>query len=450
MNTQLVQSINIMALPLQDLRIRIQEELEKNPALEVLEESQELLLEDDQKEPEEEQDEEYEYFEDTSDPGFTRSPGNYDEEASEAKRQFMEGALSRPESLMDHLLWQVRLQPVSADLIEVCELLIRNLDENGFHREDPLVLVPETKHGLLEEGLRLVQNLDPPGVCVKDYRESLLVQVAAKPEAPEHTQEILRSHFEALERGKLKDIAKALEIEEEDVEDCLQFIKTLTPFPGRLFSGEEPRYVIPDVMVKLKDGQFVIILNDEEIPVLGVDPFFETIHDERGTKKMRDVKLFVNNNIREARSFINAIQQRNQTLLKVAKALVEFQRDFFLRGPKYIRPLTLKDIATEISVHETTVSRTTTSKYMQTEWGIFELKHFFSNSISGPGSAGSRFSKEGVKEVIKEIIEKEGGGDKGLSDQKISELLSERGISLARRTVTKYRKELDISSSYTR
>jgi RNA polymerase sigma-54 factor len=133
----------------------------------------------------------------------------------------------------------------------------------------------------------------------------------------------------------------------------------------------------------------------------------------------------------------------------VANAILEFQRDFFLHGPKYIKPLTLKDIASLIGVHEATVSRTTNSKYMQTEWGIFELKYFFSNSISGAGSTGSRFSKEGVKQTIKEIIEQE-GGDKGLSDQKISDLLSGRGISLARRTVTKYRKELDISSSYER
>jgi RNA polymerase sigma-54 factor len=443
MNTQLVQSIQIMALPLQDLRVRIQEELEKNPALEVLEEPQSLSLEDGQKRGAEE----YEYFEDSSDPGFTRGAG-YDEEGGDAKRRFMEGALSRPESLQDHLLWQARLQPVSAEVLAVCELLIRNLDENGFHREDPEVLAPGPRRRFLEESLRLVQGLDPVGVCTRDYRESLLVQAASKPEAPEHTFEVLQDHFEALERGKYREIARALKIEEEDVEECLRFIKTLTPFPGRLYSGEAPRYVIPDIMVKLRDGQFVIILNDEEIPVLGVDPFFSTIQGSRGVKNTKDVKLFVNNNIREARWFINAIHQRNQTLLKVAKAIVEFQREFFLRGPKYIKPLTLKDIAAEIDVHEATVSRTTTSKYMQTEWGIFELKYFFSNSISGAGSGGSRFSKEGVKQLVKEIIEKEGG--KGLSDQKISGLLAERGISLARRTVTKYRKELDISSSYER
>jgi RNA polymerase sigma-54 factor len=444
MNTQLLQGIQIMAMPLQELRIRIQEELEKNPALEVFEEPQSYSLDERPKK----NSEEYEYFEDSSDPGFTRGPG-YDEEGGDAKRRFMEGALSRPESLQDHLLWQVRLQPVSPAVVEVCELLIRNLDENGFHRENPQTFVPESKRRLLKESIQLVRKLDPIGVCTADYRESLIVQAAARPDIPDHALVILQNHFEALERGKYREIAKDLKIHEEEVAQALAFIKTLTPFPGRLYSGEAPRYVIPDLMVKLKDGQFVIILNDEEIPVLGVDPFFAGIHDSCGrARDTRELRKFVNTNIQEARLFIKCIHQRNQTLLKVARAIVEFQREFFIRGPKFIKPLTLKDIAAEIGVHETTVSRTTTAKYMQTEWGIFELKYFFSNSISGPGSSGSRFSKEGVKQIVKEIIEKEGG--KGLSDQKISNLLSERGISLARRTVTKYRKELDISSSYER
>lgn len=443
MNPQLLQSIQIMALPLQDLRIRIQEELEKNPALEMLEEPQSYSLEESPKKNAEED----EYFDDSSDPGFTRS--GYDDEAGDAKRKFMEGTLSRPESLQEHLLWQIRLHPISDELLEACELLIRNLDENGFHREKPESLFPVSRRDLMDEALKLVRSLDPAGVCAADYRESLELQTLFRPEAPEHTMVILREHLEMLERGKYREIAKNLRIEESEVEECLKFIKTLTPFPGRLYSSETPRYVIPDLMVKLKDGQFVIVLNDEEIPVLGVNPFFADIQESPEASKTRDVKQFVGTNVKNARWFINSIHQRNQTLLKVAKAIVEFQRDFFIRGPKYIKPLTLKDIASEIGVHEATVSRTTTSKYVETEWGIFELKYFFSNSISGAGSTGSRFSKEGVKQRIKEIIEEEGGG-KGLSDQKIADLLLKRGIPLARRTVTKYRKELDISSSYER
>ena len=273
-----------------------------------------------------------------------------------------------------------------------------------------------------------MQRFDPIGVCVKDYKESLIVQAMQNPEAPPYTVLILQEYLELLERGKIKEIAKKLKITEKEVEECLSFIKTLTPFPGREFSSEPPRYVIPDLMVTLKEGQFVIILNDEEIPVLGLNPFFTNIQNHPEAQKLKEVKQFVNNRVKEARWFIQSIHQRNQTLLKVAKAIVEFQRDFFLKGPKYLRPLTLKDIAQEIGVHEATVSRITTSKYMQTEWGIFELKYFFSNSISGAGSTGSQYSKEAVKQIIKEIIQQEGG--KILSDQKIADLLSKRGLSL--------------------
>jgi len=160
------------------------------------------------------------------------------------------------------------------------------------------------------------------------------------------------------------------------------------------------------------------------------------------------VKQFVASKIRDARWFIQTIQLRNNTLLKVATAVVEFQRDFFLRGPKYIAPLTLRDIAGEIGVHETTVSRLTNGKYIQTEYGVFELKHFFSNAVTGTNSRGTQFSKEGVKAIIREILED--GSQQGLSDQKISELLERRGVKIARRTVAKYRGELDIQSSYDR
>jgi RNA polymerase sigma-54 factor len=203
--------------------------------------------------------------------------------------------------------------------------------------------------------------------------------------------------------------------------------------------------VVPDVQVIKKEGEFVIILNDEEIPVLGINPFFMKISDTKG--KDKPARDFVKENIREARWFIQSINQRNHTLLRVSRAIVEFQRTFFVNGPKYLAPLTLRDIAQELGVHETTISRTANGKYMQTEWGIFEIRHFFSNSISGTGSGGSRYSKEGVKEIIRELITEE---QRRFSDQEIAELLAERGIPLARRTVAKYRNELDLGSSYIR
>jgi RNA polymerase sigma-54 factor len=273
--------------------------------------------------------------------------------------------------------------------------------------------------------------------------------------------------LEALEKQRLREIERGMRISEPALKEIVAFIRTLDPLPGRNFSRDVVRYVLPDVQVVLQDGEFVIVLNDEMIPVLGINPLFADMARRKGESKDTKTRQFVTQNLQDARWFIRTIGQRNETLLKVCRAIVEFQREFFLKGPKYMRPLTLKDVAGEIGVHEATVSRITSSKYIQTEWGIFALKHFFSNSVPATGTSGGRFSKEGVKEIIREIIEQEsaketpqarggtrgeahGSGGRGLSDQKIVEILAAKGVSLARRTVAKYRGELAIESSYQR
>ena len=248
-------------------------------------------------------------------------------------------------------------------------------------------------------------------------------------------------------RGKQKEIARELNATLDEVEEALEVIRSLTPFPGRMFSTEESRYVVPDLILRKRDGQMVLVFNDEEIPVLGVNRMFSRIAEGQD----KSARRFANHGVREARWFINSIAQRNDTILRVGQAILEFQRDFFLKGKKHLVPLTLRDIATELDLSEATISRVTNGKYLQTEWGIFELKHFFSNSISGTGSGSSRYSKEGVKEIVREILEEETAATgKHLSDQRISDLLAQRGIKIARRTVAKYRKELKISSSYER
>lgn len=437
MNPQLYQSIRLMALPVVDLRETIQEELERNPALEIIEDKTTISLDSAIKEAKEEDD----YFEATSDSGFTRR--GTDEDADE-QQKFIEGALSRPETLQEHLLWQLRLQPVDDDIRRIGELLIQNLDADGFHKEPVEVLLKDEDPVKVKEALDLVRKLDPQGTCTANYKESLMVQAQLLIDAPEGILEALE-HLDLLERGKIAEVAKKIRRSEAQVQEILERIKELSPFPGRQFDSSDVRYVTPDVQVVRKNDEFVIILNDEEIPVLGINPFFMKLSDgKEGEKPVRD---FVRENIKEARWFIRSINQRNHTLLKVMRAIVEFQRAFFVKGPKYLAPLTLKDIAQEIGVHETTVSRIANGKYVQTEWGIFEIRYFFTNSISGAGSSGSRYSKEAVKEIIREIIQSEEGS---LSDQDISDLLARKGIPLARRTVAKYRKELDLGSSYTR
>ena len=446
MTPQLFQAVRLMALPLQDLKVTIEEELEKNPAIQVMEEDTSTVSLD-QLPPRESPDAEGEWFDHSSDTGYSRADGDA---ASDARRQFIEGALSQPESLQDHLLAQLALQPVAEEWIRIGELLIRNLDENGFHNEPLELLVTEkADRELLPRVLDLVQGFDPVGTCVKDVRESLLVQISHHPAPHPQAAVLVESWLDALQKQHLREIEKGMRISEAQLREIMAFVRTLDPLPGRNFSRDVVRYVLPDVQVILQDGEFIIILNDEMIPVLGINPLFESMARRKGETKDPKTRQFISQNLQDARWFIRTIGQRNETLLKVCRAIVDFQREFFLKGPKYMRPLTLKDVAGEVGVHEATVSRITSSKYMQTEWGIFSLKHFFSNSVAGTGSTSTRFSKEGVKEIIREIIGQEGGGG-GLSDQKIVELLASKGVSLARRTVAKYRGELAIESSYQR
>ena len=451
-NPQLLQSIKLMELPIADLRERIEQELDRNPALELLEDKSTVPLDESESQNSNISAEEYEYFESSSDPG--RRGG---EQASEEHRRFIEGALSRPETLQEHLLWQLQLESADEELRAIAVLLIQNLDDDGFHKEKPETLFPAVP-SRLQEAMILVRGLEPAGSCTNGYRESLLVQINQMPDAAEVMDagiEKILDNLDLVEREKYSALAKKTGIDEEDVLFLCDYLKRFSPFPGRAFAPAEIRYVIPDIRVVRDRDEFLINLNDEAFPVLGINRFFRELGeltDKMSSAKAplpadTDARNFARENIREARLFINHLNQRNKTLVRVTAAILEFQRSFFINGPKHLAPLTLGDIAREIDVHETTVSRTANGKYMQTEWGIYEIRYFFTNSISGTGSSGSRFSKESVKQIIREIIAAE---SRLLSDQDISGLLNKRGIALARRTVAKYRKELDMGSSYKR
>ncbi|RKX76964.1 MAG: RNA polymerase sigma-54 factor, partial [Spirochaetes bacterium] len=330
---------------------------------------------------------------------------------------------------------------------DLAEQIIWNLDEDGFHRESPDLLAKSVENGILDKALKVVRSMEPLGCACAEWRESLLVQAEIRADGPENFEHFVMNALPLMEKKRPEDVRSSMKISREDWEDFEEYIRTLNPFPGRLYSTETPQYIIPDLEVRELEGEHVLVLNDEVLPVLRVDPDFEKLSDETGSDK--DARRFISDHSREARYFINSLAQRDNTLLKAARSIVEFQRDFFSGGPRFLKPLTLKDVAGEIGVHEATVSRITTNKYIQTDWGLFELKFFFTNSISGAGSSGSRVSKVAAKEVIKEILA-ETEPQKRLSDQKLSNLLARRGINLARRTVAKYRNELDLPSSYQR
>ncbi len=439
LTARLVAAISLMEIPVLDLQEKITEELERNPALEAKDQAPDLSF--DAVSPQQEEDT---YFETSSDPGFPFADG---EDAANRRLQFIEGALTRSESLQDHLLWQLQLEPLDKDTRSLCETLIQNLDENGFNLipvDELFSHIQDKAH--IEKAMRIVQSLDPVGTCVKDYEESLRVQIRLLPDMPDGAEAALDC-LDLLRKDKFAEAAKKLGRSEDEVRAFFARIKELTPFPGRLFSSKETRFVIPDVRVIKREGEFFIILNDEAIPVLGINPFFEKIAGENTNKEARN---FAKENIREARWFINAVQERNRTLLKVSQAIVASQKTFFEKGPGNLVPLTQQIIADELEIHESTVSRIASGKYMQTEWGIFGIKYFFTNSISPYGAAGvqSQFSKESVKAKIKAIIADDAGAR--FSDRNIVDKLAEQGICIARRTVAKYRKELDVGSSYDR
>ncbi|MCL2809814.1 MAG: RNA polymerase factor sigma-54, partial [Treponema sp.] len=374
MNPQMLLSIKLMGMPITELRERIEQELEKNPALELIDDKSTVPLE------------EYKNVKTIS--NSTRKS----QQVSDEHRRFIEGTLTRSETLQEHLLRQLQLEPVDKKLRIIAETLIQNLNDDGFHKEKPQTLFAEEQPGLTE-AIKLVQRLDPIGCCTNNYKESLQSQITLSSESMRLANhrfdaftrdnlnnfiEKILDELELLEREKYSVLAKKIGLDEEDTRDICDFLKTLSPYPGRAFvsMSNEVRYVIPDIKVERDNDEFTIKLNDDVFPVLGISSNFEKF----GESKDAAARNFARENIREARLFINHLSQRNQTLIRVANAILEFQRSFFLNGPKSLAPLTLSDIAKELDVHETTVSRTANGKYMQTEWGIYEIRYFFTNS----------------------------------------------------------------------
>lgn len=300
LSPQLYQSIQLMALPLVDLRQRIADELEANPALELVRDGNTVSLED-RPDRADGADGDPTIFRD--DVSYDVSyGGGYDFEGRDNKHSFIEGALARPESLQDHLVQQLRLQPVNDDVAAVAELLIHSLDENGFLRESPEKIVPAELQPYIGEAQALVSQLDPLGTCVMNYRESLQVQLAMLDEVPAIAAEIVGSHLDMVQKQRFSELARKLRSDEETVMRSVAIIKTLNPFPGRLYSADTPRYIIPDLSIENRDGELVIVMNDDVVPVLGVNDFFPSSDDRearvtnpspKGMLKMRNGLLIV-------------------------------------------------------------------------------------------------------------------------------------------------------------
>lgn len=348
-------------------------------------------------------------------------------------------------TLADHLMEQLRLASDDPVVLGVGEAIIGNLDEDGYLRAELAEIAEMTGAPVerVEEVLALVQGFDPTGVAARSIQECLLLQLRADPPVDPVSVEILERHLEDLERRRYTEIARALKLPLERVMESIEEIQGLEPKPGRRFGVLDSRYVVPDVTIQKVGGEYVVVLNEDSIPRLRVNALYRSLL--RGSAG--EDKQFVEQKLRSAVWLIKSVEQRQRTLRKVAQSLVKFQREFLDHGVSHLRPLALRDVGEDIGMHESTISRVTTNKYIQTPQGLFELKYFFHSGIAS--TTGEVVSSVSVKKMIQDLVAAEDAG-KPLSDQDIAAALHAKGLTIARRTVAKYREELGLLPSHQR
>jgi len=348
-------------------------------------------------------------------------------------------------NLAEHLVEQLRLATDDAVRFRIGEAIIGNLDDDGYLRAECAEIAKGTGAAVedVEQILTLIQGFDPTGVAARSVQECLLLQLTAEAEQDPVSVEILEKHFEDLERRRYAEIARAMKLPLDRIMESVEEIQGLEPKPGRKFGSNDSRYVVPDVTIQKVGDDYVVILNEEGIPRLRVNSLYRSLLRRSGD----EAKQYVEQKLRSAVWLIKSVEQRQRTLRKVAQSLVKFQRDFLDKGLVHLRPLALRDVGDDISMHESTISRVTTNKYVQTPQGLFELKFFFHSGIASDN--GSMVSSVAVKKTIRDMV---AGEDpvKPLSDQEIAQVLHGQGLNIARRTVAKYREELGVLPSHQR
>ena len=355
-----------------------------------------------------------------------------------------ENLFTKKTTLCEHLLWQLRMGFFSDSERRIGEEIIGNIDNDGYFRAtiEEVSASCNADESIVSLVLERIQEFDPCGVAARNVQECLLIQLRALGMQGSVVEKIVAGNIKLLETRNYKQIARDLNIDLKVVFDAFNIIQGLDPRPGRVYNSEDAHYITPDIFVHKVGDEFVVVLNDNGLPNLGVSQYYCDVRDS----KTVDSKTgeYINDKMRSAIWLIKSIQQRQRTIYKVAKSIIRFQREYFDRGIDYLRPLVLRDVAEDIGMHESTISRVTTNKYMQTPQGLFELKYFFNSGLST--SEGDFVASESVKNRIREIIEHE-NLKKPFSDQKIAEMLAAEGINIARRTVTKYREMLKFGSS---
>jgi RNA polymerase sigma-54 factor len=348
-------------------------------------------------------------------------------------------------NLCEHLMWQFSMSDVSERQKEIGTHIIGNLDKDGYLQTSVEEIQEMTGHSLEEvlETLGLIQNFDPVGVAARDTRECLLIQARFQGLEGTIVERIILEHLDKLETKKYHQIAKALSVPLPEVISAINVITSLEPKPGRTYSDEETIYISPDIYVFKTGDDYEIILNEDGLPKLRISQYYRGILSRRDS--LTDgTKEYIQEKIKSAAWLIKSIHQRQRTIYRVTESIVRFQRPFLDKGIAYLKPLVLRDVAEDIQMHESTISRVTTNKYVHTPQGVFELKYFFSSSINS--LEGDCVASESVKEHIRTIIKSE-NGSKPYSDQEVADLLRNLNINVARRTVAKYRETMGILPS---
>lgn len=417
-------SLKVLQLPILELKEYLEQELEQNPLLEIKEETEE---------------EDSFNMEDWS--NYVGKDYRVIRREKEEDKPY-ESLLKNKYTLQEHLLWQLRLLEISSEDYRIGEYIIGNINDDGY-----LTMVPSEiaekyyiPHEKINKVLTLIQGFEPVGVGAGNLRECLQIQLRAKNEKNGIAWKIVTEFWDDFQKGKFNDIASKLNLHIQEIYEVSKIISKLEPKPGREVNEDEVRYIIPDVTVeKRDDGKYLITINNQGIPMLQISKFYKQYLTRKDIKA--EEKNFINEKFKLATWLIKSIEQRKKTLYEVTRVIVEKQKEFLEKGIEFFKPLSLREVSSEINVHESTVSRVTTNKYMQTPRGIFSFKYFFNvrlDSVQGEGVSTTL-----VKDILKNIVEGE-EKNKPLSDSKIVNLLFEKGINASRRTIAKYRKELGI------
>lgn len=444
MTPQLQQSIKLLTLPLMELEQVVRDELLENP---VLEEVQDTMEEQsmDELSNQEELPERHTWMEFTSTYSI-RGPRQSQVKMSSGVFN-LENVISTEQSLYDHLIWQIQMSGFSNQEKAQLNLLVDNLDENGYLKVPLEQIASEAGVSLsdLKKALDLLHTLDPNGVGARNLKECLLIQARQNQEDTKDLVTLIENHLPDLERNDFHTIAEKMGLEEEEVVDLYKIISAMEPKPGRRFTAQPVHYITPDVYIVKEDNEYRVSVNEEGLPHLRVAHIYQRMLQglESGkTMPLDSTQRYLRHKMNSALWLIRSINQRQRTMFKVTSAVVNHQKEFFKKGPIGMKPLVLKQIAEEVGVHESTVSRVTTNKYAHTPHGVYELKYFFNPGIET--DKGEKISGEVVKLKILSYIKDE-NKKSPISDQEIMDRLgSDLGVHLARRTIAKYREAMDV------